>query len=92
MGDQSLRDALEKLATWWTELDTRCDLPDNAQWGEGVGQGYRNAAADLLRTLAAHPAEPAPPSMLHAELLVADKLERHGWDDAAQAIRNRRLG
>jgi hypothetical protein len=54
-----LRPDLEQLAQRWARMDCRVDLPENAQWGEGVAQGYSNAAADLLRTLAAHPAEPA---------------------------------
>ena len=41
-------------------MDCRADLPENASWGEGCAQGYSNAAADLLRTLAKHPAEPTP--------------------------------
>jgi hypothetical protein len=54
-----LREALEKLATEWANMDCRVDLPENAQWGEGCAQGYSNAAAGLLRLLAAQPEEPA---------------------------------
>ena len=32
--------------------------PSNQEWASGVDQGYSNAAAELLRVLGAHPAEP----------------------------------
>lgn len=51
----SLRSELERLAREWANMDCRVDLPENASWGEGCAQGYSNAAAGLMRALAAHP-------------------------------------
>ena len=78
MSDQGLRDALERLAKSWFRLDCRVDLPENAQWGEGVAQGYANAAADLLRTVREHPAEPVGVS--DEAVAITDEMRKESQD------------
>lgn len=81
MSDQGLRDALERLAKSWFRIDCRVDLPENAQWGEGVAQGYANAAADLLRTVREHPAEPVGVS--DEAVAITDEMRKAGFEALA---------
>lgn len=83
----SLREALEKLAVEWANMDCRVDLPENAQWGEGCAQGYSNAAADLLRLLAAHPVEPArEPSDAAVEAALVE--DQPSWHKIPEDLRS----